>query len=309
MRIDLALGRRARDGASLVEDPLGHGHGLGRGLQLGVRPGLLGQLGQAVLHRLQVGQDQLGVDGADVGLGIDPAVDVDDVVVVEDPDHLADGVALADGGQELVAQALALRGAPDDAGDVDEGHRGRHDRRIVVERGQLGQAVVGHRHHADIGVDGGEGVVGRQDLVVGQRVEERGLADVGQPDDADGEGHPSPARYGTSRPAAAASGSQVGLGPGARCGRSPRRRTGRPGGRSRPGPCRGSARRGSPAAKRSPAPVVSTTSSTGAAGTSSGPCAVSTTEPWAPRVITTSRPVSSAASSARLVARGRRRAW
>jgi hypothetical protein len=71
-----------------------------------MRPGFLGQLGQAVLDRLQVGQDQLGVHRRDIALGIDPAVDVDHIVVVEDPDHLADGIALPDGGQELVAQAL-----------------------------------------------------------------------------------------------------------------------------------------------------------------------------------------------------------
>ena len=121
--------------------------------------------------------------------GVDPAVDVDDVVVVEGAHHLADGVGLADGRQELVAQALALRGAAHEAGDVDERHGGRNDRRAVVERGQLGQTVVGHRDDADVGLDGGEGVVGRQDVVVGQRVEQRRLADVGQPDDADGEAH------------------------------------------------------------------------------------------------------------------------
>ena len=297
MGIDLALGRRARDGAALVEDAFGHRHGLGRGLQLGVGPGLLGQFGQAVLDRLQVGQDQLRVHRGDVGFGIDPAVHVDHVVVVEDPDHLADGVALADGGQELVPQPLPLRRAADDPGDVDEGHRSRHDRRVVVERGELRQAVVGHRHHPDVRIDGGEGVVGRQDLVVGQRVEERRLADVGQPDDADGEGHRRPLlRHQQAR--RRGEGPQVGLGAGARCGRSPRRRRDRRAARCRRGPCRASARRGG-RRRRDPRrrwcrPPVST----GAAGTSSGPWAVRTTEPWAPRVMTTSSPVSSAASSA-----------
>ena len=54
----------------------------------------------------------------------------------------------------------------------------------------------------------------------------------------------------------------------------------------------------SPAANRSPAPVVSTTRSTAAAGTSSGPRAVRTVAPRAPRVMTTSSPVSSAAANA-----------
>ena len=41
-------------------------------------------------------------------IGIDPAVDMDHVVVVKDADHLADGVTLPDGGQELVPQSFPL---------------------------------------------------------------------------------------------------------------------------------------------------------------------------------------------------------
>ena len=70
---------------------------------------------------------------------VDPALDVDHVVVVEGSHHLADGVGLADGRQELVAQPLALRGAPHDPGDVDERHRGRHDPHAVVQVGQSGE--------------------------------------------------------------------------------------------------------------------------------------------------------------------------
>ena len=64
--------------------------------------------GQPLLDRLEVGQDELGVDRLDIARRIDPGVDVDDVVVVEGAHHLADGVGLADGGQELVAQAFPL---------------------------------------------------------------------------------------------------------------------------------------------------------------------------------------------------------
>ena len=58
-------------------------------------------------------------------LGRHLAVDVDHVGVGEDPDDLADRVGLADVGEELVAQALALRRAADQPGDVDEPHGGR----------------------------------------------------------------------------------------------------------------------------------------------------------------------------------------
>ena len=74
-------------------------------------------------------------------------------------------------------------------GDVDEGDRRRHDLLRVEELGEALEAGVGHRHDPDVGVDGGEGVVGRQHLVAGEGVEQRGLADVGQADDADGQSH------------------------------------------------------------------------------------------------------------------------
>ncbi len=110
---------------------------------------------------------------------------MDDVVVVERPHHLADGVAFADGGEELVAQALTFRRAADDAGDVHEGDGRRHHRRSVVHGREHLETGVGDGDHTDVRLNCGEGVVGREDAVVGQRVEERGLADVRQPDDPD----------------------------------------------------------------------------------------------------------------------------
>src|SRR6202012_5692835 len=59
--------------------------------------------------------------------------------------------------------------------------------------GNLGQGVqtrIGHRHIADIGLDGAEGIIGRlRRRRLGQRIEERGLADIGQSDDAAFESH------------------------------------------------------------------------------------------------------------------------
>ena len=91
----------------------------------------------------------------------------------KDADDLADGIALPDGGQELVAEPLASRGAPDDAGDVDEGDHGRQDLLRVEDAGEDLETRVGHGHHAHVGLDGGEGVVRRQHIVAGESVEER----------------------------------------------------------------------------------------------------------------------------------------
>ena len=52
-------------------------------------------------------------------------VDVGHVAVLEAAQHVGDGVDLADVGEELVAQALALAGAAHQAGDVDEFELGR----------------------------------------------------------------------------------------------------------------------------------------------------------------------------------------
>ena len=43
---------------------------------------------------------------------------------------------------------------------------------------------IRHRHDADVRIDGAERIVLRRDLRARQRVEQRGLADVGQTDDA-----------------------------------------------------------------------------------------------------------------------------
>ena len=118
-------GREQRRAA--VEHLLRGHRGLVNGLAVLVRARFLLQPRHRLLQRLQIGQDQLGLDDLDVGPGVDLAVDVHDVVVGEDPHHLTDRVALADVGQELVAKPGALRRALDDAGDVDERHRRRHD--------------------------------------------------------------------------------------------------------------------------------------------------------------------------------------
>ena len=65
--------------------------------------------------------------------------------------------------------------------------------------GQLVQPRVGQPDHADVGLDGGERVVRGEHVVLGQRVEQGALADVGQADDADGETHDGPAYAGPGR--------------------------------------------------------------------------------------------------------------
>ena len=152
---------------------------------------ILLQLGQRVFDGLQVGEDQLGVDGVDVVGRIDLAVDVHDIIVFEGTHDLADRVGFANVGEELVAQAFAFRSALDDACDVDEGDGGRHDLLGVHELGEHRQTVIRQWHDAGVRFDGGKRIVFRQNVVTGQCVEHGGLADVRQSDDSDSKRHGS----------------------------------------------------------------------------------------------------------------------
>ncbi len=137
-----------------------------------------------LLDRLHVGQRELGVDHLDVGDRVDLVVHVDHVAVLEAAHHVGDRVGLADVGEELVPEALALGGARDQAGDVDELDDRRDHLQRLVDGGELREARVGHFHHAHVRLDGAERIVLRGDAGLGERVEERRLADVGQADDA-----------------------------------------------------------------------------------------------------------------------------
>ena len=147
--------------------------------------GLLG-LVDAALHHLHVGHDQLDVDDGDVSrrvhghVGAGVGHHVHDVLVVEAADHMDDGVTFPDVGQKLIAQALALAGALDQTGDVHEFHHGGGGLLGLVEVGQPVQTAVGHGHHAHVGVNGAEGVVGALGAGVGDGVEQGALAHVGQ---------------------------------------------------------------------------------------------------------------------------------
>ncbi|MNC10884.1 hypothetical protein D3C75_585650 [compost metagenome] len=142
-----------------------------------------------LLAAVEVGEDQFQVDDLDVALGVDAVGDVNHVLVFEAAHHVSNGVGFADVGQELVAQAFTFRGTSHQAGDVDELHGGRQDAVWLDDFSQGIQARIGHRHDAAVRLDGAEGEVLRRDARLGQGVEQGGLADVGQADDAAIETH------------------------------------------------------------------------------------------------------------------------
>ena len=96
---------------------------------------------------------------------------MDHVFILEAAHHVDNGVALADVCQELVAQAFALGGTLDKAGDVNEFDDRRGNFLRVVQIAQLLQALVRHRHNTHVGVDGAEGVVRRLGARLRERIE------------------------------------------------------------------------------------------------------------------------------------------
>src|SRR5690606_32622913 len=74
-------------------------------------------------------------------------------------------------------------------GDVDEFHGGGDHALGLDDLRQGVQARVGHRYDAAVRLDSAEGEVLRGDAGFGQGVEQGGLADVGQADDAAVESH------------------------------------------------------------------------------------------------------------------------
>ena len=139
---------------------------------------------QLLLGGLDVREDEFGLDHPDVADRVDLAHAVDDIVVIEAANHMDDGVALADVGEEVVAFTLSLGGPGDETGDIDDVDGGGDDDLRAGDLLQRQHAVIGDEHDAHVGLDRAEGVVGRLRLAgAGQGVEEGGLAHVGESDD------------------------------------------------------------------------------------------------------------------------------
>ena len=96
-----------------------------------------------------------------------------------------DCVDLADMGQELIAQTLALACAADQTGDVYELYDSRGGFLRVIQIGQRLKTLIRYRYHADVRVDGAERVVRALCACLRDRIEQSGLADVRETDDAE----------------------------------------------------------------------------------------------------------------------------
>ena len=191
----LLVGHLHGCGALALVEPVKQALGdLKLGHELLVALGLLLELGQLLLERAHVGQDELGHDGVGIAGGIDELARAahltHDVGVLKVAHDLADSVGLADVCQELVAQTLALVGTLHQASDVDKLDRSRHNAARVDDVGKLCRRLSGTSTIPTLGRSWQTGSW-RQGRSFGKRGEQRRLAHVGQAHDTDGKGHDS----------------------------------------------------------------------------------------------------------------------
>jgi len=109
---------------------------------------------------------------------------MDDVRAVEGAHDVCDRIHFADVRKELIAKTFALRCAGDEPGNINKLNGRRQDLFGLRNRRKLSKPRIRHRHNTDIRVDRAERIVFCGDLRAGKRVEERGLTDIGQADDA-----------------------------------------------------------------------------------------------------------------------------
>ena len=135
---------------------------------------------------LEVAKDEFGFDHFPIVLGVDFAVDMDDVGVIKDADDMADGVAFANMGEELVTETFAFAGAFDEAGDVDEFDRGGDDFFGANGFSEFFEAMIWYFDDADIGVDCTKWIVGGVSAFGARKsVEKSGFANIWEAYDAD----------------------------------------------------------------------------------------------------------------------------
>ena len=83
-----------------------------------------------------------------------------DLLIFETAQNMHQGIGFPDVPQELVAQPLTQAGPPHQTSDIDELNAGRGATGRLQDLVQPKETFVGNLHHADIGVDRAERVVG-----------------------------------------------------------------------------------------------------------------------------------------------------
>mmetsp|Transcript_24075 Transcript_24075/g.54019 ORF Transcript_24075/g.54019 Transcript_24075/m.54019 type:complete len:271 (+) Transcript_24075:553-1365(+) len=155
------------------------------GCCVGIRLGLvLHQICELSVHKLLVFLSELSCDDLNVSDRIDFVLYVHNVRVLEGTQHVHDAIDSSDVGEERVAKTSALGRSLDKPGNVADLEPGVNDALGVVGLKQPVEPLVRHIHTSLVGVDGTEGEVLSGDGAFRERVVQRRLAHVGQPDDS-----------------------------------------------------------------------------------------------------------------------------
>ena len=123
-------------------------------------PGFFGALFFLAFEGSEVGEDEFGIDDLDIAEGVNRSHVVNDVFVLEATHDVDDRIDFADIGEEFISEALAFAGPGDESGDVNEFDGGGNDAIGFCDGAEGFKTLVRHLHHADVWVDGAEGIVG-----------------------------------------------------------------------------------------------------------------------------------------------------
>ena len=141
------------------------------------------RLRETTIEEIEVGEDELEVDGLDITNRIYGTIHMHDVVIIEAANDVHDGIGLTDVRQELVTEALTLGGTLDETRDIDELDHRRHDLLRIIQCAQLLETLIRHSDDTDVRLDRTERVVGRLCARLRNCVKQCRLADIWQSDD------------------------------------------------------------------------------------------------------------------------------
>lgn len=145
--------------------------------------GLLVQVLEGLFDELNILDAQLLVDDGQITDGVDIALDVDDLGIVETTNDLEDGIDGANVRQEGVTETGTGGGTAGQTGDIIDGQVGGHLGLGLVVFAQPVETLIGDDDTRFFGVDGGIGEVGGvTQRGLGDSLEEGGFADVGKTD-------------------------------------------------------------------------------------------------------------------------------
>jgi len=144
-----------------------------------------------VVKCVEIFEYKLGFDNFDVALGIDGAINMDDVGVIETSDDMENGINVAYVCEELIAEAFPFVGAANQAGNVKKLQRGGSGFRGPEDLRQSIKPIVGDGNNANIGIDRAKGIVCHFSPGGCDGVEEGRFSDIGESDNTAGKAHAS----------------------------------------------------------------------------------------------------------------------